>query len=352
MTGLLWSHVSTLGATDCPPWADELAIADLSQQLQTARLWVLLERSVGRFAELGVDVATIKGVTVEARWYARRGERPCADVDLVVSPQAAHRVPELVTALEPHHPLLPMLEGLLSTAQIQSVDMRGDPHGRVDLHLDMLKIGVPSRSPEALWARTETFALPGGGHVRVLDREAQAFQLLVHLNKARFPHLLGYGDLARIAGHGVDWDVVASLAAAEGLDVPVRHSLASVWRLLDLEGPLPLPLNRASITAAVWSVVWRPSTRLQGDRETLAGRRFSGLWFAVIVPGRRIEGIRWLLREVLPPPQLVRLQHPELRGRYLRRLVAGRIAAARSRRAERRELAKQGGRIARSHYEH
>ena len=74
MTGLLW----TWAADELDDGSDirtGLAMQDLRVRAHHAKVWRALEHCTGQLGDIGIDVATIKGVTAEARWYSRTGER-------------------------------------------------------------------------------------------------------------------------------------------------------------------------------------------------------------------------------------------------------------------------------------
>ena len=127
---------------------------------------------------------------------------------------------DLVSALEPH------VGGL-----------------EVDLHFDLLKLGIPTRQSSEVWNLTSAYLLPGGGSVRVLDDTTALAHLLVHLNKDRFQRLLGYADIARIIARGqVDWERLERFARGEGIIVSTFRTLEVVLGEFSL--PWPVELER------------------------------------------------------------------------------------------------------------
>jgi len=49
----------------------------------------------------------------------------------------------------------------------------------IDLHWDILKLGVDSRNRAVIWERTVEFALPNDGMTRALDPESSYVHFLV-----------------------------------------------------------------------------------------------------------------------------------------------------------------------------
>ena len=324
MTGLLWT------------WAREhlsdqdlrarLVMKDLSVQAHLGRVWSVLESSVALLDTVGIQTATVKGVTAEARWYSRRGERPCSDVDLLLAPHQLDRAAEALAILQPEHPWVAHLDGLVASRRVQAVTLRVDGI-QVDLHLDLLKLGIPTRGASALWDRTTPYPLPGGGHVRVLDDTAALMHLLVHLNKDRFQRLLGFADIARIVASGrVDWELLQWDAAREGIEVAVWRTLETV--LDELELPRPAEVDRPrGPRALAWDMLWPQAIRLRGSEGRLRYRMRQN-WIALLARGRAREAARWWLRELWPSALAVEVHYKDIRGPYLWKLLRGRLKAA------------------------
>jgi hypothetical protein len=331
MTGLLWT------------WAREhladvemktgLAQHDLHVQAHLGRVWEVLEASVTRLTAAGIEVATIKGVTSEARWYDRRGERPCSDVDLLLSPHQLDRVAEAVRLIEPDHPWVSHVTSMAANGRIQAVTTHLDGL-EVDLHLDLLKLGMPTRQSTEMWELTTPYSLPGGGSVRVLDDTTALLHLLVHLNKDRFQRLLGYADIVRIIATGrVDWARLERFARGEGISMSAFRTLEVVLDELSL--PWPVELQRPSgFRARIWNLIWREGIRLRGTEGRLRFRRRQD-WISFLARGRRVEALRWWLRDVWPPGPIVAAHYAHIRGPYLWKLIRGRLEAARATRAVR-----------------
>jgi hypothetical protein len=323
MAGLLWTWLREQEVD--PAIKRDLAMYDLFVQGHQERVWSVLESSVARLQTAGVDVAAIKGVTAEARWYGRRGERPCSDVDLLLSPYQLNQAASAVAALQPDHPWLPHVNEMAASAQVQAVTMLVDGL-EVDLHFDLLKLGFPSRQPLGFWARTRRYPLRNGTRVHVLDDTAALLHLLVHLNKDRFQRLLGFADVARIvlAGH-VEWSALVRLAERDGIEIPVLRTLEVVVDELDLPWPGGIARPRGP-RSVLWSALWRPSIRLRGREGRLRFRHRQD-WIRLLARGRAIESIGWWMRELAPPRPTVDAHYAHVRGPYLWKLVRGRTEA-------------------------
>jgi hypothetical protein len=330
MSGLLWSWARA-HVTD-RAFKSDLAIHDLAMQAHLQRVWDVLESSAARLAAVGIEVATIKGVTAGARWYERAGERPCSDVDLLLAPNQTHRVAEVVRILQPDHPWAPHVGELAAKNRIQAVTLVVDGL-EVDVHLDLLKLYMPTRQAEEIWDRTQSFELPRGTSVRVLDDTTSLLLFLVHLNKDRFQRLLGYADVAHVVAAGqVDWAELLRLARREGIDVAVLLTLDAVLNTLGLAWPQQLARPRGPRTLA-WRLLWPNRIRLLGREGRLRFKRRQD-WLALLARGRGPEAFAWWFQDLWPPAVLVAAEYKDLQGPYAWKLLRGRIEASKLRRQQ------------------
>jgi hypothetical protein len=330
MAGLLWS------------WGKDQALSaerrawllkfDLGVQAHLEHLWGVLEDVTARFAEAGLEVATLKGVLTGVRWYERPTERPCSDIDLWLSPAQLHRATEAAALVQPDHPWIPHLGDLVTAGRLQAVTLRVDDVD-IDLHFDPIKLGIPTRGLPELWDRTVVVGTPTGGALRTLDDTTTLLHFALHLNKDRFQRLLGYADVVRVARNGdIDWHRLRRDARREGIEFAVLGTLAVVADDLGLPplGPVPRPRGPRSV---VWRLLWRRSIRLRGHEGRLRFRMRQN-WLAVLAVGRGGEAIWWWLRELWPPEGAVTVRYGEIEGPYLYRLTLGRLRAAREHRRE------------------
>lgn len=328
MGGLLWSRVCAGELNLSPGLSESLARENLFTRARHRRLWNGL-RSIGRrLGDIGVDVALVKGVADERRWYEREGERPCVDLDLLVNPAQTHRVAEVVALLDPAHGLRDDIESLYARGLLQSIDLQVDGVA-VDLHLDLFKLGVRCRQPDLLWAHTMPGPFPDTGTVRLLQPELALVNFLLHLNRNSFCWLLGFADVVRLLDRAtIDWVVVDELVRAEGVDVPVHGSLRAVTETLgvpcrglrSLRGPRPW----------LWRVLWRTSVRLQGDVGWIRFRHRLH-WLPFLLDGRLPEALRCMRAQLLLAPALIDHVSPG-RGPWPWRLLTGRFRRAGQRR--------------------
>jgi hypothetical protein len=326
MQGLLWTWVRD----HAPDYSERARLGgfDAATRQRHERLGVTLTAVRDRLRDVGVEAVALKGVTAEARYYDRTGERPSTDVDVLVAPEARGRAGAVVRALDPSHPLVDVVDSLVSSGSVQSVDVRvdGEP---VDVHFDLYKLGFAMRAPALVWEHTDEVAGPDGTPVRVLSPELALVHFLVHANKDSFPRLIGYADVVRVMGRAdLDWDLVGELADAEGLADVTACALDTISRALEV-APAPIP-RRAGLRTLVWQVTWPDRVTLQGASGPSRSRRQEVLPF--LVRGRVVDATRAAVRIVLPARAAVVQRYSHIPGPYPVRLLRGRLASATARR--------------------
>lgn len=333
MGGMLWTRVQR-GEVDGPSeWRHRLAGADLVTRAHHERLWATLVRVAAELRERGLDVASFKGVTAEHRWYGRLGERPCSDVDLLLHPDQLRRIDEVVSVVQPDHPLRGRVAPLVTTGRLQSVELTTSDGVSIDLHADVFKLWLPSRR-EIAWSRTTDVPWREGASVRALDAEASLVQFLVHLTKDRFRSLLGYADVARLLRlQDLDHDFIRWWVRTEGIEIHYDLALNVVVDTLGLPGDVAPFRGPRALT---WRVVWRSSIRLRGTEGQVRFRQRQ-IWVTLLARGHPVAKARFLARKLFPPAELVAYRGHG-RGPYAWRLTVGRAAAAASRWRARRQL--------------
>jgi len=305
----------------------QLVAADLATAARHRQIWEVLAAAVVALDGIGVRCAAIKGVANEFRWYTRLGERPCTDIDLVVAPECVDRLDEVLALLAPDHPAPAAAAGLARRRKLQHVHF---VHSgvTVDLHLDLLKLGMWMRRSDWWTSATSAISAPDGTPIPVVGPELALMVALTHLNKDRFARLGGYAEVARIARDPtLDWDRLAAFVASEGLEVPVWASLAEVDTRLELG--LEVPTVRGWRLAA-WRRLWPVSRCLAGD-EGLATGRQRQMFLPLLARGRGRDAAAELARRLVPPRELIALHDGSFAGdAYLRRITVGRIAGRRT----------------------
>lgn len=305
-----------------------LAASDLATAARHRELWQVVASSLRCLDDMGIEAAAIKGVANEQRWYRRVGERPCADVDLVLAPHCVDRIDEVLTALAPGLAFIDQAAALVRRRQLQHVHFTVMDI-TVDLHLDPLKLGMWTRNSELWWSTTQVIPAPDGTPVTVLAPEIALAGALTHLNKDRFAYLGAYAEVARIAADpDLDWSRLARFVAAEGLDVPVWASLREVMSRLGLPLSAGVPDPRGW-RRWLWERMWPSSSRLGGHETRDHGRKLQ-LMIPVASRGRSRDALAELQRSILPPRSLFAVHDDGVVDHtYLRRVTVDRFGATR-----------------------
>lgn len=326
--GLLLSGV-WFGQVQLAAGAERLLTAtDLSNAAHHARLWSALVAAQGALGEEGIRVATLKGVTSEARWYSRIGERPCSDLDLWLAPRDLDQIERVLEVLAPGYPRPERASALVQERQLQHVHFEWCGV-TVDLHLDPLKLGVWTRQLDEVWRSTTSICAPDGTMVRVLSPEIALVAALTHLNKDAFATLGAYVEIARIASTpDLDWDGVERFVRIQGLQICVWKSLEAVAQVLDVAVPFS---PGGGWRSRVWDIAWPPDRRLSGAERDRTSKR--QMLMPALMPGRANEAAREWCRVVVPSRALLDVHVPELSGHStLRRMTWDRLSLRRERR--------------------
>lgn len=197
----------------------------------------------------GLEVLVLKGAALSGATYEDVGARPFGDLDLAVRPE---RIGDAVLALreaglaaietEPER----LLEVRHSLAFV-------DDRGReIDLHRGML--WRPGLDEEFWHGSVETEI--AGAPVRILNQTDQLLHVCAHGAAWNSVHPIRWAADAfkaiEIAGNGLDWERLVSMARRGGLTLPLFDALACLAE--DLEAPVPsgvlLELSRAPVSTA------------------------------------------------------------------------------------------------------
>lgn len=328
MIGLLSSALLERESSAPLELRQRMAMYRLQNRQVQERNWRGLREAVARLEEIGVAVVTFKGVTAEARWYDRMGERPSSDVDVLVEPTAVGRADEIVAALEPGNAMIPHISKLVADGIAEALAVQLPDGVVVDVHFALLELGLPLRQRADIWVRTTEYPHRDGGSVRVLDAEAAIIHLLLHLNKDRFSRLLWYADIARLLQRepDLDWGFIDRFLCSEGLEAPFYLALDAVCSDLGLEVP-----DHAIPTgwrAVVWRRLWGPRTRLAGGEEGVEHRHHRQRILSLMFKGRKRQALWWWFRKLFPPDPMLGWRYPWARGPYVWRVVVTRLPGA------------------------
>lgn len=300
----------------------------LVMRANTLKLWDDLETVASTLAEVGFEVAVLKGIATDLLYYPATGSRPSADLDVVIDPASLDRISEAVAALDPSHGLLGSVDDLVHRNRIQSVDIRLASGTWLDLHVDPVKTGLRLRTRDAMWRRTSLHSAPDGRTLRALAASDALILAVIHQLKDRFSQLRGHADIARIVHSGsIDWDVVAATVEEEGLAGLFWPALSIILDELHMHSVVaPTP----SIGTFSVNRVWPPDTRLRGhtgmERKVRAKHAIPFL-----MRGRLGEALGHFWRVLFPPRAVLSYMHPQVEGPYFVRLLRMRFGFARAR---------------------
>jgi hypothetical protein len=283
----------------------------------------LLEEST----DLGVEIATFKGLAIGRRWYPRPELRPAVDVDIFTDPDQPERLAALVEALTGDARRRSAVNAMVSEQRVFEIPLVADGVA-FDLHLDPMNMVVPMRNRQLLWERTEPMPIGEGQAIRVLDLETSLLQALLHLFRDNFADLLHIADIGLMMDRAPDWDFVERTAASEGWTDIVRDSLRFSCDILGRESPLPRTLSAAN--RALISAIWPHRIRLEGA--TSLGRSDRRQSFvSLLIRNRRFDVTRALARRVFPSRTVIEDRFENAGGSYP-------VALYRWRRSQRAEI--------------
>lgn len=268
-----------------------IAVA-LKTRVVTNTLTVLHEH----FRRRGIEPLVLKGPALASLLYPDPALRSFNDLDLlcqahqrglassVLSAQGYLPRPRDATAQEGFH------------TQFRSASTRTV----VELHADLLQLGVPTRCLATLWDHTQAVNIHGVPALTPAP-EHQLLHLSVHLHTHGYSRLIWFKDLdllLRRYGPTMNWPLVSTLARDEGVAISVRHTLALLASLLDTPIPAYVPrlLPRDPLGELAHGVLWprRAVLALRG-KQRLRSVRFNprqgymGVLPSLVVMGRRSE---------------------------------------------------------------
>jgi hypothetical protein len=281
-----------------------------------------LRRVLRDLGAAGVPVIVLKGPALARTLYPSAAFRPYSDLDLVVPEACAERAVAALTAagwrevpfaaeVARRGHVCPGLD-----APYHRVFQTADGRAVVELHLEPLQLGLRPACEGERWRRA--VPAPGLPGALMLGPDDQLVHLCVHAQKHGYSRLIWLKDidlLFRLWGRRLDWQLVESVAAREGVGASLWYGLRLARRLLGT--PVPAGALR------------RLRPRHPGVR----------LLYRLVWPERRIAGLRGHMRRravqlhvaeswrgVLPG--LVLMGRRRTRARIALRLLLGRLAGA------------------------
>ncbi|HEV2235299.1 MAG TPA: nucleotidyltransferase family protein [Ktedonobacterales bacterium] len=299
-------------ATSVTP-AEDLATLNMlatASALRSDALFAALARALAALAREGIAPIVLKGPALASTIYPTRDLRPFGDLDLLVRKEELDRADAVLRALA----YVPYANGPTELEDFHRVYAAAGRDAVVELHTDLLQLGLPTACGAALWERAERWEMPEWEQpALLLGREHQLLHLCVHLHLHGYRRLIWFIDLARllrVRGTEVRWDDLWALAHADGVTLSVRHALLLARDLLD--APLPAEALRAArvdplgelLHGALWP---RRSVLTHESKQRLRSLRFNprvglmGALPSLLVMGRRREKLARLRERGRPP---------------------------------------------------
>lgn len=267
-------------------------------------------------AARGIQPVLLKGPALATTLYPRPDQRPFQDIDLLLrSPAEAGAAGTALRELG------------YTRCQQDSTEMEGfhtvyvlpSRSVTVELHTNLLQLGLPLRGDSAVWRSCETIRVEGR-QVYILSLEWQILHLCVHLHTHGYGRLIWLKDLdilVRERGDLIAWGDVWRLAEEEGVSLSVRHALATVRDLLGTPLPpvsfrwMPRDLPGEIAHGLLWP---RQRVLALRGKQRLRAVRFNprlgvmGVIPSLVVMGRRREKLRaWLGRSGVSRPRLLHM---------------------------------------------
>lgn len=281
--------------------AEDLASLNLlaaASALHGDVLCAALARALAAMAVVGVEPIVLKGPALASTIYPNRDLRPFGDLDLLVRPGELARADQALRSLG----YTPRANKPTEVDDFHQVYARTEREAVVELHTDLLQLGLPTLCASALWERAERWTLAELAQpALMLGLEHQVLHLCVHLHLHGYRRLIWFIDLERLLrlrGGEVRWADLWALAHAEGVTLSVRHSLLLARELLDAPLP-PEALHDARtdllgelLHGALWP---RHSVLVAESKQRLRSLRFNphlgvmGALPSLLVMGRRRE---------------------------------------------------------------
>jgi hypothetical protein len=230
-----------------------------------------LRRVAGVLAARAIPVILLKGPVLARTIYPAAALRPYGDIDLTV--RVADEAEAVAALLDCDFHEVPHGAEEARRAHAAHVHNGAGFHrlfvsagggALVELHLDPLQLGLQPACEAGRWDRA--LAVPGLDGVLMLCAEDQLVQLAVHAHKHGFDRLIWLKDidlLLRASHDGLDWDLIDSVARAEGVRSSVWYTIRLARMMLGTPVP-PAALRRLNPSTAIrvlYGLVW-PTSRV------------------------------------------------------------------------------------------
>jgi Uncharacterised nucleotidyltransferase len=256
-----------------------------------------LRRVAVALRDASIRAIALKGPGLARTIYEEPALRPYDDIDLCVQGADRDTVAAVLNAVGFSE--IPRSD----TAATHSRDfVAKTTQTLVEIHGDLLEIGLPPRCEPDRWCRAS--AIPGLEGMQMMGPEDQLVHLSFHAHKHGFNRLIWLKDvdlLVRNTRAGLDWDLVQAVSRREELR-------SSVWLALDFARAMlgtPAPpgqlraLGPAAATRVLYRLAWPPANvhSLKGHMRRRAvqfvtSESWRGMLTSAVFMGRRRERVR------------------------------------------------------------
>ena len=306
------SHVTALvlravkgHAVSLPP-ASMRSLADSAAGHVARTMMVDLDLGlvVGSLRAASIRVMALKGPGLARTVYEEPALRSYDDIDLSVEPANLDRVAVALDAVG-FKEIPPSRKSLATSRDFVSKTTRT----LVELHGDLLQIGLPPRCDADRWRRA--LGIPGLAGAEMLGPEDQLVHLSFHAHKHGFNRLIWLKDIdlvVREAGARLDWELVESVSRVEDLRASLWLALSFARALLGTPVPPALlgSLRPAAATRLLYRLVWPPASvrALRGQVRRRAVQfdvadSWRGMIPSAVFMGRRVERVRLIAQHKL-----------------------------------------------------
>lgn len=315
LSALLYRVLNDAGCALPAPLQGRLATAYRATLGRAMRCrWVLMD--VARaFADAGVPLIVLKGLTLAETVYPDLGTRVMSDLDLLVHMKDVDRAHDLLSGLgySPHSEANPVGHGEAFVRQFEGerLYLHPDrPFCPVELHWFLINrdwFRVTTRLEEdALWQRAQPLLLDGLAAWQ-LSPEDTVLYLCLHLAiHHRYSLVRGFVDLDRLIRYGppLDWEALVSRAHSARLRNVAYFALALGQELLGTPLPAQVLSSLRPPTTLRW-LVGRliPLSGIVGCSVTVGPQSERLLHFLLVDRGR--DQLAGLLRVAFPGRQWI-----------------------------------------------
>jgi Uncharacterised nucleotidyltransferase len=214
---------------------EQVRLLACASAMRSTLLFDALTKAVAEMGAADVRPLVLKGPALASTIYSERTLRPFSDLDLLCPRERLSAADAALRRIG----FVPREQSAREQVDFHVVYRRDRDAVVIELHSDLLQLGLRTRCTDTLWQRAELLTLREQ-QALMLGLEEQLLHLCVHLHSHGYTRLLWFKDLdllLRERGHEVNWKRLSRLAADEGVILSVRHALSLTHELLETPSP-------------------------------------------------------------------------------------------------------------------